>query len=382
MSESNRYELARRLAEQLETDAGVTNARVWLCSGEDPAYLPVISPSVTQVEQITEATAAELVARGSLGLGADLKPVLGYVEIPGWESMDPQRREVVTECIERTAQAMASAEAISSATSDAPRKILIADEDDALRKSVRAVLCSAGYEVVEATTGPEAIEKTRAELPDLVVMAWLLPVVNGKDATVQLKADPSTRHIPILMLTKRTRIEDKVEALSAGVQDFMTKPFDFRELLARIEQQVRWRKLLDQTGEPSAAVAVEPQPVEPAAYPQFASWNAMLEAQDYSGVLNGAMQYAQACEEAGKFEDAAQAYETASRAADGSRRPDLTNKLQRLAGSMYLRLAEESTDTAKIQLGYTMSARMFLTAGNLELAQEAAEHASDRSSRG
>lgn len=382
MSESNRYELARRLAEELETAGGVAGARVWLCSDDGPEYVPVISPSVTQVEQITEATAQELEARGALGLGEHLLPILGYVEIPGWQSMDASRRAGITERIERSAQAIASAEAIASATGDAPRKILIVHPDAPFRKSVHAVLHSAGYNVVEAANGREAIDKTREELPDLVVMGWLLDIINGKDATAQLKADPLTQHIPILMLTKLTQIEDKVEALSAGVQDFMTIPFDFRELLARIDQQVRWRKLLDQSGEPSATVAVEPKTVEAPASPQLATWNAMIERGEFDNALNGAMQYAEQSEENGACEDAAEAYELASRAAAGARRPDLANKLQRLAGGMYLRLAEESTDTAKIQLGYTMSARMFLSAGNLQLAQEAAQHASDRSSRG
>ncbi len=373
MSESNRYELARRLANNLEIEDGITDARVWLRDGDSAVYWPVISPSVTRAEQITESTAEELQARGALGLGPDLQPTLGYVEIPEWKTMHSERQKTIADRIERTAQAIAGADAIAGATSALPQRIIIADEDAALRKALRAVLRNSGYQVIEAVNGREAIEKTRDEVPDLLLLAWLLPEVNGKDAAAELKTDVRTRHIPIVMLTKVTAMEDKIAALDAGVQDFITKPFDFRELLARIEQQVRWRKLLDRDGEPSASVAVEPKVEEEPVVPQLESWKGLLERKDYQGVLTGAMQVAEQSERAGDYETAAQAYVLASKGAEGTRRPDVANQLQRLAGTMYLRLAENSTDTAKIQLGYTMSAKMFLTAGNLQLAQQATE---------
>jgi CheY-like chemotaxis protein len=382
MSESSRFELARRLAELIDTDdGGGPGVRVWLREGDQ--FLPIDSPSAAKTEHANEATEQELEARGALGFGEGLQPVCGYVEIPNWPSLDAARRQVITARIERAAHAQASATAIAAATAgESPRKIVVAEDDAALLKTIGAVLTSAGYEVSEAANGREAVDKTRSELPDLVLMAWILQVVNGKDASIELKRDPRTRHIPILMLTGSISVEDRVEALDAGVQDFVMKPFDWRELLARIQQQMRWRKLLDNEGTPSASVAVEPKAPEQAESAQLATWEDALKRQDYDGALNGAMQFAEHCEETGAFEDAAQAYELASRAAAGSRRPDLANKLQRLAGGMYLRLAEESNDTAKIQLGYTMSARMFLTAGNLVLAQQAAEHASDSSRRG
>jgi DNA-binding response OmpR family regulator len=371
MSESHRYELARRLADGLNENYELTDARVWLRDGDSDDYLPVISPSVTQVEQITEATSGDLRARGAYPLGAD---VLGYVEIPSWRSIEPERQKSILGRVEAAAQALAAEAAISDATSASPRRILIADEDAALRKSVRAVLHVAGYAVIEAADGPSAIEKTRTELPDLVLMAWLLPGINGKEAARQIKADPLTHRIPIVMVTVCSSIEDKVEALDAGVQDFVTKPFDFRELLARIDQQVRWRKLLDQDVEGAASVAVAPKAVGEATGPELARLNAMLEGKSYDEALKEAMAAAEFSEGRAEFEGAAQAYALASQAAAGARRPELANKLQRLSGTMYLRLAENSRDTAKIQLGYTMSARMFLMAGNLVLAEQAAQH--------
>jgi DNA-binding response OmpR family regulator len=382
MSDTGRFENARRLAEVIDTDdGGGPGVRVWLREGNQ--FLPIDSPSAAKAAHSNEATEQELQARGALGFGEGLQPTCGYVEIPSWPSLDAARQQAIGARIQRAAHAQASAMAIAAATAgESPRKIVITEPDPALCKNIHAVLTSAGYEVFDATNGREAIDVTRAELPDLVLMGWILPVINGKDATIELKRDPLTRHIPILMLTSRTSIEDRVEALDAGVQDFMTKPFDWRELLARIEQQLRWRKLLDNEGQPSAQVAVEPKAPEQTEAAQLASWEDALQHQDYERALNGAMQFAEHCGETGAFEEAAQGYELASRAADGSRRPDLANKLQRLAGGMYLRLAEESSDTAKIQLGYTMSARMFLTAGNLVLAKQAAGYASDSSRRG
>jgi DNA-binding response OmpR family regulator len=373
MSESNRYELARRLADSLHGKYELLDARVWLRDGETEDYLPVISASVAQMDQYAEVTAGDLQARGALGLGADLKPQLGYVEIPGWRSMDTPRQEAITSRIEETAQAMAASAAISSATDESPRKIVIADENAALRRSVRAVLHFAGYEVVEATDGRMVIDRTRAELPDLVLMAWQLSVINGKEATAELKKDRTTQRIPIVMLTRRNAIEDKVEALDAGVQDFITKPFDFRELLARIDQQVRWRKLLEHGGKPAGRVGVAPTAPEESIGAELARLNALFESKDYGTVLKEAMAAAEFSEDRGEFEGAAQAYALAGQAAEVARRPDLANRLERLSGTMYLRLAENSKDTSKIEMGYTMSARMFLKAGNLALAEQAAK---------
>lgn len=376
MSESNRYELARRLADSLHGTYGLLDARVWLRDGDTEDYLTIISPTVTQADQIIEATAGELKARRPLGLGADLNGDLGYVEIPGWQSMEEDRRNAIAARIGEAAQAMAAAAAISTATSESPRKIVVADEDAALRRSVRAVLHVAGYEVVEASDGRSAIEKVRAELPDLLLMAWLLPAISGREVASELKKDPTTRHVPIvIMVTATASMDDKVAALDAGVQDFMFKPFDFRELLARIEMQVRRRKLLGHDVEPAASVSVAPTVAKELIGPELAHLNALLESKDYDGLLKEAMAAAEFSEGRGEFEGAAQAYALASQAADGARRPELANKLQRLAGTMYLRLAENSRDTAKIQLGYTMSVKMFLVAGNLVLAQQAAERA-------
>jgi CheY-like chemotaxis protein len=368
MSESTRYELSRRLADALDYEEGINDARIWLEDDSTGIYWPVVSPCVNQVEDIVSYRTDELQARGALGFGADLKPTVGYIEIPGWLVLDFERRKEIAARIERSAEAIGVAEAIS--TNAPKREILIADEDDDVRGAVRAVLKSAGYAVCEAVNGQEAIDETRAERPHLVIMAWLLPGIDGKEAARELKSDPQTANIPIVMLTKKTRIEDKVEALNTGVQDFITKPFDFRELIARIEQQVRWRSLLGSGGSATAQIARDES-----VSPQLTAVVALLDTHDFEGALKGATATAKSDAGSGAFESAAQAYVLASKAAEGARRPDLANEYQREAGNMYLRLAESSSDNEKIQHGYTMAARLFLIAGNLAQAQQAATRA-------
>jgi CheY-like chemotaxis protein len=374
MSESNRYELARRLADGLHGTYGVLDARVWLRDGDTGDYLTIVSPSVTRSDQIITASAAELDARRALGLGVDARGELGYVEIPEWSSMKEDRRNAIVARINEAAQAMIGAN--SAATSEARPRILVADEDAALRRSVRAVLHVAGYDVVEAGDGSTAIDRARAEPPDLLLMSWLLPVIGGRDVARELKKDRTARQIPIvIMVTAAASMDDAVKALEAGVQDFMFKPFDFRELLARIGMQVRWRQLLGYDVAPTASVSVEAKTPEEAIGPERAHWEALLESKDYDSLLKEAMSAAELSEGRSQFEGAAEAYAAASQAAEGARRPELANRLQRLAGTMYLHLAEHSVETGKMQMGYVMSARMFLMAGNLTLARGAAERA-------
>jgi DNA-binding response OmpR family regulator len=151
------------------------------------------------------------------------------------------------------------------------------------------------------------------------------------------------------------------------VQDFITKPFDFREFTARIEQQVRWRRLLDARGTPTATVAV-PVSAAPPQAPGLSYARELAARGEHERALAEAMSVAEEGEAAAKYQEAAEAYAVASESAKHVRNPDVANKLQRLSGKMYLLLAENATDTATIHLGYMLSAKMFLTAGNLKLA--------------
>jgi DNA-binding response OmpR family regulator len=122
--------------------------------------------------------------------------------------------------------------------------IVVAEDDEATRMLLCAVLSRVGFRVRAFENGKLAIDAVRGEAPDVILLDWMMPVMDGRRAVEVLKADVETRGIPIVMLTTQSQIEERVIALEAGVQDFLTKPFDPRELIARIEQQMRWRKLL------------------------------------------------------------------------------------------------------------------------------------------
>ena len=131
----------------------------------------------------------------------------------------------------------------TDAVEGAPRgRILIADDDAQIRALLVALLERRGFECIDVPNGWAAYEAAQRERPDLVLIDWMMPVMDGRETVARLKADPSTRDIPVVMLTGQSQIDDKVAALEAGVQDFITKPFDSRELVARVEQQLRWRR--------------------------------------------------------------------------------------------------------------------------------------------
>ena len=147
----------------------------------------------------------------------------------------------------------------STPTSRAPGsghgRILIADDDPGAPTLLRVLLTRQGFEVTDVANGLLAYETAREEPFDLILLDWMMPVMDGRIATQKLKSDPQTRAIPIVMLTSQSQIDDKVAALEAGAQDFITKPFNSRELVARIQQQLRWRKLLVDVPDESAAAA-------------------------------------------------------------------------------------------------------------------------------
>jgi len=111
----------------------------------------------------------------------------------------------------------------------AGKKILIADESDTFRESLKIFLKGLGYEVFEAATGPEAIDKASSVQPNLIMMDVRLPGMNGDEATARLKANRSTRNIPVVINTGWTtacNVEERVNrALLAGAAEVLYKPF-------------------------------------------------------------------------------------------------------------------------------------------------------------
>ena len=115
-------------------------------------------------------------------------------------------------------------------------RILVVDDEPQIRRIMRTTLTASGYEVEDAKSGEEALEKVRAYRPDLVLLDINMPGMGGLAACRAIRADS---HIAIVMLTVRNSEASKVEALDAGADDYVTKPFSTPELLARIRATLR-----------------------------------------------------------------------------------------------------------------------------------------------
>ena len=121
----------------------------------------------------------------------------------------------------------------------AEEHILVVDDEEDILELVEYNLTRQGFRVSTAATGEEAVSIARAQLPDLVVLDLMLPGVAGLDVCRILKHDPLTANVPIIMLTAKTQEADVVTGLEVGADDYVTKPFSPRVLLARIRAVLR-----------------------------------------------------------------------------------------------------------------------------------------------
>ena len=119
------------------------------------------------------------------------------------------------------------------------KRILIVEDEQPIREMVVFALANAGYEVREAADARQAQASIADRLPDLILLDWMLPGISGIDYARRLKKDELTRELPIIMLTARAEEEDKVQGLESGADDYVTKPFSPRELVARIRAVLR-----------------------------------------------------------------------------------------------------------------------------------------------
>ncbi len=119
------------------------------------------------------------------------------------------------------------------------KRILIVEDEQSIREMVLFALASTGYEVREAADARQAQALIAERLPDLVLLDWMLPGISGIDFARRLKREELTRDLPIIMLTARVEEEDKVQGLESGADDYITKPFSPRELVARIRAVLR-----------------------------------------------------------------------------------------------------------------------------------------------
>lgn len=119
------------------------------------------------------------------------------------------------------------------------KHILIVEDEVAIREMIGFAMRRSGYELTEAANGQQAQLQVAEKVPDVILMDWMLPDVSGVELVRRLKRDELTRHVPVIMLTARSGEDDKVYGLDSGADDYMTKPFSPKELLARIRAVLR-----------------------------------------------------------------------------------------------------------------------------------------------
>lgn len=402
---------------------GLEHVRVWLANAVQPSAIDLVAESSKTVGATYGGLSCERVARAMEArtplLHAQPERAAREGAIPdgaflGLPLFDGDALLGFAECYSNGPLSFADAAAIESWARDLSAlvisarvtvelaesgrgHVLLADDDAAIRKLLETLLTRNGFEVTAVANGQLAIEAAAQRRPDLILLDWVMPVLDGRTAAERLKHDDRTQDIPIVMLTSQSRTEDKVAALEAGAQDYLTKPFDSRELVARIEQQLRWRKLLAAdppseipetasaraaqplAGAPSSAPAPTPAPdlaVRVKAPVDGDYWNAAVQAQQLGKLKEALAHYvteAERCETSKQYPRAAIAFRSASAVAGQLQNLDLSNKFLRLAGKMYLSWAENTHDPKAIADAYVNAARCFLSAGNLKLAKKSVE---------
>ncbi|MCC6238661.1 MAG: response regulator transcription factor [Dehalococcoidia bacterium] len=145
-----------------------------------------------------------------------------------------------------------------------PGRILVADDESNIVQLLRLYLREAGYEVVAAHDGREALERFRADSPDLVLLDIMMPELGGFEVCQEIR---KTSDVPVIMLTARTDDVDKIVGLEMGADDYVTKPFNPREVVARVKANLRrreWDAAAAQSPTERAAVTVGNVSLDPA----------------------------------------------------------------------------------------------------------------------
>ncbi len=121
----------------------------------------------------------------------------------------------------------------------ASKQVLIVDDEPAIREMIAVALEMADYDYLEAGDAREAHSLIVDQKPDLILLDWMLPGVSGIEFARRLKRDQSTSEIPLIMLTAKTEEDNKIQGLEVGADDYITKPFSPRELVARLKAVLR-----------------------------------------------------------------------------------------------------------------------------------------------
>src|SRR4030042_4495378 len=122
-------------------------------------------------------------------------------------------------------------------------KILCVDDEASILKTFEILLVPNGYEVIKAQNGQEALEKLKEERIDLVLMDVMMPKLDGLEACRRIKGDERTRNIPCVLITALSAKGDRIKGIEAGAEDFLSKPFDAAEVLARVKMLLKSKSL-------------------------------------------------------------------------------------------------------------------------------------------
>ena len=117
--------------------------------------------------------------------------------------------------------------------------VLVVEDEPEIREMLRFSLTRAGFDVREAETSEIALQRLNANLPDILVVDWMLPGMTGVELAKRLRRDALTKNLPLLMLTARNEESDILRSFESGIDDYMSKPFSPKELVARIKALLR-----------------------------------------------------------------------------------------------------------------------------------------------
>lgn len=148
--------------------------------------------------------------------------------------------------------------------------VLLIEDNDDVRKFIKDCLLGK-YQILEAKNGKEGVAMAIAHIPDLIISDVMMPEMNGYEACKALKSDSLTSHIPIVMLTAKAGLDNRIEGLDTGADDYLEKPFNRKELLARIKNLIHTRKLLQEKYASENKVGINPDVVLPPKENQFIS---------------------------------------------------------------------------------------------------------------